>query len=319
MNIWENAVFTQKGLALLSKLTSGNTLSLTRVAAGSGFVEPTMLPYQTAVTDEKQDLSFATQSYPEAGMCSVPVRLDNETLKAGYQANQVGIYAFDPDDGEILYLIAQATDIDGKPAGPHIPAGTEMPGYSAEWTFYIEYGQADGVTVTIDPSSTVTQDDVKILVAEHDESATPHSGVLATQKALDAHCNDTDNPHKVTKEQLGLENVDNTADNDKYVAFAIEAGEARKVQNALTIRLNGGRDEGSDMWVFDGSTGRTVNVTPEKIGAAEAEHTHDYVPLAGGEVTGPLTLHKIILTSDSYGETLPESGIAGQLFFKKVT
>ena len=70
-----------------------------------------------------------------------------------------------------------------------------------------------------------------------------------------------------TKERLGLGNVDNTADNDKYVAFAIEASEARKVQNTLTIRLNGGRTEGSNMWTFDGSTGRTINVTAAKVGA----------------------------------------------------
>lgn len=70
-----------------------------------------------------------------------------------------------------------------------------------------------------------------------------------------------------TKEQLGLGNVDNTADNDKYVAFAIEASEARKVQNTLTLRLNGGRTEGSNMWTFDGSTSRTVNVTAAKVGA----------------------------------------------------
>lgn len=70
-----------------------------------------------------------------------------------------------------------------------------------------------------------------------------------------------------TKERLGLGNVDNTADNDKYVAFAIEASEARKVQNTLILRLNGGRTEGSNMWTFDGSTGRTVNVTAAKVGA----------------------------------------------------
>lgn len=72
---------------------------------------------------------------------------------------------------------------------------------------------------------------------------------------------------QVTPEWLGLGNVDNTADNDKYVAYAQRAGQADKVQNTLTIRLNGGRTEGSNMWTFDGSTGRTINVTPAKVGA----------------------------------------------------
>ena len=72
---------------------------------------------------------------------------------------------------------------------------------------------------------------------------------------------------QITPEWLGLGNVDNTADTDKYVAYAQRAGNADKVQNTLTLRLNGGRTEGSNMWTFDGSTGRTVNVTPAKVGA----------------------------------------------------
>lgn len=72
---------------------------------------------------------------------------------------------------------------------------------------------------------------------------------------------------KITPEWLGLGNVNNTADTDKYVAYAQRAGEADKVQNTLTLRLNGGRTEGSNMWTFDGSTGRTVNVTAAKVGA----------------------------------------------------
>ena len=72
---------------------------------------------------------------------------------------------------------------------------------------------------------------------------------------------------QITPEWLGLGNVDNTADNDKYVAYAQRAGNADKVQNTLTLRLNGGRTEGSNMWTFDGSTGRTINVTPAKVGA----------------------------------------------------
>lgn len=70
-----------------------------------------------------------------------------------------------------------------------------------------------------------------------------------------------------TKEQLGLGNVNNTADTDKYVAYAQRAGQADKTQSALTLRLNGGRTEGSNMWTFDGSTGRSVNVTAAKVGA----------------------------------------------------
>lgn len=70
-----------------------------------------------------------------------------------------------------------------------------------------------------------------------------------------------------TKERLGLGNVDNTSDAEKNVAFASEAAAARKVAYSLIIRLKGGRTEGTDMWTYDGSTSRSVNITAAKIGA----------------------------------------------------
>ena len=87
---------------------------------------------------------------------------------------------------------------------------------------------------------------------------------------------------KITPAWLGLGNVDNTADTDKYVAYAQRAGNADKVQNALTLRLNGGRTEGSNMWTFDGSTGRSINVTAAKVGA---------VPVSQGTANAGMLLY----------------------------
>lgn len=72
---------------------------------------------------------------------------------------------------------------------------------------------------------------------------------------------------KITPAWLGLGNVQNTADSEKYVAFASRSGEADKVKYGLTIRFKGGRTEGTDMWTFNGATSRSINITPAKIGA----------------------------------------------------
>lgn len=152
MNVWENAVVTEKGLSLLAKLTAGHTLDITRAETGAGYVTPGLLTKQTAVTTPKQALFFREVSYPEEGKCCMPCNLTNDEVETGYTANQVGIYATDPDDGEILFFIAQAA----ANKGTEVPSATEMPGYSAEWTFYFQYGQADGVTVFVDPSNSVT-------------------------------------------------------------------------------------------------------------------------------------------------------------------
>lgn len=65
-----------------------------------------------------------------------------------------------------------------------------------------------------------------------------------------------------------------TPDSEKSVKFASEAGVARKAAYPLTVRFNGGSTEGTDKWTFDGSTSRSINITPEKIKAANKEHAH---------------------------------------------
>ena len=107
MNIWANAVITNKGLALQAKLIAGTTLTITRAVIGTGYVTPGLLAQQTAVTNERQELTSGAATYPSKGMCALPLRLSNAGLDEGYTAKQVGIYAMDPDEGEILYFIAQ--------------------------------------------------------------------------------------------------------------------------------------------------------------------------------------------------------------------
>lgn len=162
MNTWSNTVLTDKGLALMAKLTQGNTLNITRAATGAGFVTPGLLAKQTEITDLKQTLVLKPASYPETGKCALPVALKNEGLATGYTATQVGIFATDPDEGEVLFFVSQAADA---ASGTIVPSETEMPGYSAEWTFYFQYGQADSVIVTVDPANTVSRGEVEAMLA----------------------------------------------------------------------------------------------------------------------------------------------------------
>ena len=158
MNVWENVVITDSGLSLLAKLTQGNSLTITKAVSGTGFVSPDLLGQQTEVTNPKQELEFHTASYPKVGECALPVVLSNEGLTEGYKATQIGIFANDPDKGEILYLIVQSVSAD---IGTIIPSEEEMPGYTAEWKLFFQYGQADNVIVTTEPANMVTRSELE--------------------------------------------------------------------------------------------------------------------------------------------------------------
>lgn len=75
----------------------------------------------------------------------------------------------------------------------------------------------------------------------------------------------------VNEIQSNLSKVDNTSDSEKKVSFASEAKQARELQHSIEIHLDGGRTEGTDLFTFDGSTSRSVNITPEKINARPTE------------------------------------------------
>lgn len=54
-------------------------------------------------------------------------------------------------------------------------------------------------------------------------------------------------------------------------------------------------------------------------GKADSGHTHDYLPLSGGKLTGTLTVNDLILVSGvNYGDTLPTAGTVGRIFLKRV-
>ena len=59
----------------------------------------------------------------------IPVLLEIRGLKESYELWQVGFYAEDPDEREVLFCLAQAAQ------AKNIPAETESPGFSVTWDF----------------------------------------------------------------------------------------------------------------------------------------------------------------------------------------
>lgn len=163
MSLWSNTVITDKGISLLSKLIEGNTLSITRAVTGTGYTTPGLIQELTEIAEPKQTLALKNVTYPEKGKCCLPCLLTNDEVETGYTARQIGIYALDPNEGEILFFIAQAP-VNG---GTVVPSKDEQVGYTAEWRFYFQYGHADNVTLMVDPSNTIGWKDMVEYVSEY--------------------------------------------------------------------------------------------------------------------------------------------------------
>ena len=103
----------------------------------------------------------------------------------------------------------------------------------------------------------VTVDTTKKTLVVHDGS-TIGGTVLAKDSALNSHTARTDNPHAVTKAQVGLANVDNTSDANKPVSTA--------QQTALNLKAN------LDSPTF---TGTVSGITKSMVGLPLADNTAD--------------------------------------------
>lgn len=148
MNIWKSAVITKKGQALQDKLITGQTLKFTKVQTGTGEAVITQLEDQTDLTGPNQRITFQ-QIEETDGHIDISVLLENTKLVEGYELWQVGIFAQDPDEGEILYCLAQASE------AKKIPAASENPGFSVTWKFHLKNSGKAETDISITPAGLV--------------------------------------------------------------------------------------------------------------------------------------------------------------------
>ena len=87
--------------------------------------------------------------------------------------------------------------------------------------------------------------------------------------------------------QTQLNNKAAVGHTHNYAGSSSAGGAANSVANSLVVKLNGGSTEGTNMFTFNGSAAKSINITPSAIGAAAASHgTHvtygTSAPLANG-------------------------------------
>ena len=103
--------------------------------------------------------------------------------------------------------------------------------------------------------------------------------LAALQAALEATKDYVDDNHYNQTEIDTL--LDGKSDEDhthKYAGSSSAGGaatSANKVNQSLKVQLNDGTSEGTNQFTFNGSAAKTINITPDGIGAAKASHgTH---------------------------------------------
>ncbi|WP_415714376.1 hypothetical protein [Maridesulfovibrio sp.] len=179
---FEGTVPTKQGLVLIGKVGTGVPLNFTRVAVGSGVWSPEQVAKPAAMTGlikEEMTLAISPESIkakeqPEGdepvGCYSMRVILTNSGLASGFALREIGIYATDPDLGEILYAVDYAGDL-----YDYIPA---LPANAAplEKIFNLDFltGTAKEIFVNQSPVLLATVDDID----DHNTDPEAHPDLL---------------------------------------------------------------------------------------------------------------------------------------------
>lgn len=141
---WTSAGLTPAGNALQAELlNTGDGITFTRAAAAD------------ADGTERLALTLQSPRTVEGPKCRVPVLLSNIGVTEAFTMTELRFYVKRVADGtptgdEVLY--ATATD----ETGDAIPTASSAPGFTIDWAFVFQFGNASDVTVTLDPAGLVS-------------------------------------------------------------------------------------------------------------------------------------------------------------------
>lgn len=151
-------VLTAKGLALLAKWQLGSTTpTITRAVIGSGsYGESESLVNRTALKSQKLSVAISTKYIQNASTVLLKSIFDNTTLSTGFKVTEIGIYAIDPDDGEILYSMAVSED---ESVADYLPAYNGTYPSTIVFNYQVEVSNAETVTIQAGSGAYAPADD----------------------------------------------------------------------------------------------------------------------------------------------------------------
>lgn len=153
---YEGVVTTKKGLRLLAKLaTSAEKLVFTCVKVGTGLLQEGIDPSDLLdLVTYKMDGMIADYGYDDESEDSyVVMQVVNTGVKEGFIMTEIGLYAEDPDLGEILYAYV---DLSNDPN--HIMPSENGRSKTVQVKLHIIVGEAKEIQAIINPSAQITRE-----------------------------------------------------------------------------------------------------------------------------------------------------------------
>lgn len=251
---------TANGISLMIRALDGEGVVFTKIAIGNGEA-PEDYTVLTKLQNELVGMEI-DELVTEDQYVIIKTSMTNADFEAGFYWTELGVYAQDPDGGDdILYAYAHYA-LTGDEAATYIPA-SDSSLFEITHSVHVFVGELENVTA---------------MLTKHSE--------FASAADLKDHVENTANPHKVTKAQVGLGLIVNALPENQKPKFTTAA--SAYTYNSTTGIYNftnifSGESVGNmlrKIWTFINLMVGHINsanphrTTAVQIGAAAKSHQH---------------------------------------------
>ena len=161
---WSNATMTDVGADLQAKVNAGKTkLTFTKIKVGSGVNATNPLALTDVISSKWETTNFVVKQ--EGKIVSVDTFITNTGIHEAFRMSEIGLFAQDPDKGEVLY--AYLTD----PEPDRMPAEGGSVVVSQELTIGMVFSNTGNVSLTVNMGALVTHEQLE----QHNADATAHA------------------------------------------------------------------------------------------------------------------------------------------------
>ena len=162
---WSNATMTDVGADLQAKVNTGKTkLTFTKIKVGSGVNATNPLALTDVISSKWETTNFVVKQ--EGKIVSVDTFITNNGITEAFRMSEIGLFAQDPDKGEVLY--AYLTD----PEPDRMPAEGGSVVVSQELTIGMVFSNTGNVSLTVNMGALVTHEQLE----KHNKDEHAHDG-----------------------------------------------------------------------------------------------------------------------------------------------
>lgn len=175
---------TNKGRSLQTKAQAGAELHYTKFVLGDGQLSGQSIAALTNVISPKKTVDVSRLKMTPPNQANIGFVLSNQDVTTGFYFREIGLFALDPDEGEILYWYGNAGD-----TADYIPPTGTSDVINKNFDVLVYVGQAQNVTAVINENlNFVTHEELADAIGgiQINDASTTQKGVTQLSNAVDS-------------------------------------------------------------------------------------------------------------------------------------